>query len=1296
MGRVFLAQDEVQGGPAAVKILMRDEDPTSGARFIRECSILARVAHPGIVRYLDQGLEPDGIRWLAMEWLDGEDLASLLARRRGQTRSVTVESGAREIPGDSTMAQPLAEASSRSVTLVEVQRVLEIPEVLALLRRVASALAVLHGEGILHRDLKPGNLFLSGGDPALARMIDLGTARSVDARGELTGAGVLIGTPSYMAPEQARAEGLLGTAVDVWALGCIAYECLTGRPPFAGSHVLAIFARILVDEPTPLQLLRPEAPSALASLLARMLAKDPAARPRCQEILDTLDALQAPDAPAESTTARQVIGEAERRVRCVLLARAPGFVGADAALREALERASARVDPLAEGTLLLTLTARSTPGDQALRLVRVALALRETCPGAASALATGQAEDRAQAGVGDLAVRAAAMLAEALPEELRLDEPTAALLEGRFVVEQDARGSLLAGERRTEQARTLLGRPTRTVGRRRELGVLQATWEECVQEPRSRPLLVTAGPGFGKSRLRAEFLRLIERSGAPFTLLLGQGDSLRVGSPFVMVAPALRRHAGILDGDRPDAGQRKLRTLLEPLLGGEERPRVAEFLGEMIGAPVPEAEASDALRAARQDPMLLAEQLSAAVIGWLRSETQRNPVLFLVEDLHWGDRPSIRLLDAALGALQDAPLMVLALARPEVHEVFPSLFSGRGLEEIRLEPLPRRAALELARDVLGEATPLPRLEAIIDRAAGNALYLEELIRAVAEGNDGALPDTVIGMVQARLDALGPDARRLLRAASVFGEVFPEGGVRALAGGGGGGYEVREWLDDLARRELTSALPVSPGNTGSGRLFRFRHALVRDGAYATFTDEDRSLAHRLACRWLEENGERDALTMASHAERGGDDERAIRWLLRAAEQALEGNDLPGVISAGERALARGASGLERGAILALMATAAYWQSRYRDGAAWGLQASGLLPPSGPLWFSAAGSALVSMARLGEFTDFDALFLALRGAHAAPGAAAAQLIALCRGTFQLIFKGRFDDADATLARIAEIAEDAELDALTRAQISHVRGVRSAMVGDVGPFLVNLEQAVDFFERAGDLRNVSLERSTVGRCYVEIGQHDHAIRLLRASLARCQQLRSQQAITYAKANLGYALTCSPEHHDEARSVLAEAVEETRAVSNRRLEGWCRGYLVPVLRAAGDHAAEEREAALACELLASAPGLLAWTLAQRARALLALGRPGQALQVAREAMDLLARLGGLLQGESLPPLALAESLLACGAHGEARDAARDALERLHRRAARLPHPAWRATFLAIEESRLTLDLATRLGVTP
>jgi tetratricopeptide (TPR) repeat protein len=499
--------------------------------------------------------------------------------------------------------------------------------------------------------------------------------------------------------------------------------------------------------------------------------------------------------------------------------------------------------------------------------------------------------------------------------------------------------------------------------------------------------------------------------------------------------------------------------------------------------------------------------------------------------------------------------------------------------------------------------------------------------------------------------------------------------------------VGEWLHDLCRRELLSELP--PEAPGAPRRFRFRHALVRDGAYATLTREDQASAHRLACVWLEASGERDALTMASHAELGGDIPRALRWLRRAAEQALESNDLPGVIAAGERALAHGPAGEERGAVLALLAVAAYWQSRYRSGADWGLEAASLLPASSSLWFLAVGSTLVSLARLSEFDRFDPLFELLRGAQAAPGAEAAQLVALCRGTFQLIFKGRFAEADATLELIARLTEAAgDLDALTLAQVNHVRGVRFAMVGDVGAFFVNLERAVDCFERAGDLRNVSLEGSTVGWCYVEVGQVEHAVRLLRASLARCLELRSQQAITYAKANLGHALARLPGHHEEAQRILGEAIAETRAVENRRLEGWARGYLNPTLRASLDPAREEQEARLACELLSSAPGLLAWTLAQRARALLSLDRPGEALPLAREAMTLLERQGGLLQGESLPPLVLVECLQRTGAHDAARDAARDAIDRLRRRADRLPRADWRASFLAIEENRQTLAL--------
>jgi predicted ATPase len=117
---------------------------------------------------------------------------------------------------------------------------------------------------------------------------------------------------------------------------------------------------------------------------------------------------------------------------------------------------------------------------------------------------------------------------------------------------------------------------------------------------------------------------------------------------------------------------------------------------------------------------------------------------------------------------------VIALARPSVHDVFPRLWATRNAHQIRLTELSRRAATELVQSTLGAAVEPSQAAAIVERSGGNAFYIEELIRAVAEGRGAALPDTVLGIVEARLSALAPEARRVLRAASLFGEVFCKG------------------------------------------------------------------------------------------------------------------------------------------------------------------------------------------------------------------------------------------------------------------------------------------------------------------------------------------------------------------------------------------------------------------------------------------------------------------------------------------------------------------------------------------
>src|SRR5262249_37500570 len=150
-------------------------------------------------------------------------------------------------------------------------------------------------------------------------------------------------------------------------------------------------------------------------------------------------------------------------------------------------------------------------------------------------------------------------------------------------------------------------------------------------------------------------------------------------------------------------------------------------------APFPDDE-SPRLAAARKSAEVMAAQLSQAFHDFLAAETAQRPLLLVLEDMHWGDLPSIKLLDGALRDLRERPLTVIALARPEVHEVFRQLWQGREVQEIRLGELSPRAAAALVRHVLGSGVPEGEVAKVVERAAGNAFYLEELIRAVAEGH----------------------------------------------------------------------------------------------------------------------------------------------------------------------------------------------------------------------------------------------------------------------------------------------------------------------------------------------------------------------------------------------------------------------------------------------------------------------------------------------------------------------------------------------------------------------------------
>jgi serine/threonine-protein kinase len=242
MGEVYLAEHRLLKRPCAVKLIRPDQaaDPRLLIRFEREVQATAGLTHPNAVQVFDYGHTPDGTFYYAMEYLPGLNLQELV-KRYGPLP-----------PG----------------------------RVVYLLRQVCGALREAHAAGLIHRDIKPGNVIVCerGGMPEMAKLLDFGLVRDVRGVGaELTQDGVISGTPAYMAPEQASGARVDAHA-DIYAMGGLAYFLLTGRPPFTGPSAMKVLAAHLYETPAPPSRHRPDVPADLEAVVLRCLAKVPADR----------------------------------------------------------------------------------------------------------------------------------------------------------------------------------------------------------------------------------------------------------------------------------------------------------------------------------------------------------------------------------------------------------------------------------------------------------------------------------------------------------------------------------------------------------------------------------------------------------------------------------------------------------------------------------------------------------------------------------------------------------------------------------------------------------------------------------------------------------------------------------------------------------------------------------------------------------------------------------------------------------------------------------------------------------
>ncbi|WP_437676000.1 protein kinase domain-containing protein [Sorangium sp. So ce131] len=526
---------------------------------------------------------------------------------------------------------------------------------------------------------------------------------------------------------------------------------------------------------------------------------------------------------------------------------------------------------------------------------------------------------------GEALQEAARLRQAASPGAVLIAQPTFRQVTGLFQVEP--RGADLQSFRVLGPARgacagsDFFGLETRFFGRAAEVQRLSESLETVVAEGRAMFVSVIGAGGIGRSRLLAEVRARALAEAEPCVVLSAACSSLARGASYHLAASLLRAHFHVHDDDPRDAVVRKLRSGVCGGGDGGAPPSIAleDALAEVAGvlcAPPPAPASSATAIAPDEGGADAKKRTAAAVAALLGAVAARATVLVLLDDIHWADDASLDLLDELVLRLADAPLLVVGAARPELYERRPHWGEGKASHaRLDLGPLPRRHIEDMARDRLRLAArcSAEAIRALAERAEGNPLTLTETLHLLIdvgalERREGepwvlheeklaglALPTTIQGIVQARLDRLDGEARAVLAQAAVIGRTFWKGAIDHLRGAApeGGGSRTSDVLSRLRDQQIIRARDAStfPGDSE----YVFAEAATQEIAYETLSLEVRRAMHRAVASWLDGApsgrpagprglGEAGAALAALHHDRGGDARSAALAYARAAARA----------------------------------------------------------------------------------------------------------------------------------------------------------------------------------------------------------------------------------------------------------------------------------------------------------------------------------------------------------------------------------------------------------------------------
>ena len=583
---------------------------------------------------------------------------------------------------------------------------------------------------------------------------------------------------------------------------------------------------------------------------------------------------------------------------------------------------------------------------------------------------------------------------------------------------------------------------TPLVGRERERGLLADALERARTEQSVQLVTLVGVPGIGKSRLVAELFQILEAR--PDLISWRQGRSLPYGEhvSFWALGEIVKAHAGILESDDAAMAEEKLLATVETLSEDErEREWIARQTRPLVGLEGGE-------RTER-------EEAFAAWRRLLEAAAEQRPLVLVFEDLHWADDGLLDFVDHLADWATTVPLLIVGTARPELLDRRPGWGGGkRNAFTLSIGALSDEETAVLLQRLLDRAVlDADAQQAVLQRAEGNPLYAEEYARMLAEqpGRDLPLPETVQGLIAARIDGLGADEKALLQDASVIGKVFWPGAVRGANEQTLHSLERKEFI----RRDRRSSIA---GET----QYAFLHALVRDVAYGQIPRGERAEKHRRAGEWLSSlAGDR----AEDHAE----------MLAHHYLEALSLSEAAGLDTAALREPARQA--FTEGARRALSLGAG---QAAHDLALEALALTGPDDPDRPelQLLAAYGGRLIGALDAEELLE---PAIEAFAAHGDPGRAAEAAVLLGSDYF---YRGNIAGVRASRDRALELARSAPPSRATARAIASVARSKAVVDREFGPSLELAREALVLAEEVGDDETASVALNTIGMARARSG--------------------------------------------------------------------------------------------------------------------------------------------------------------------------------------------------------------------